>query len=263
MIERQVLNSKSDNGEQPSLESRIAAAVRADASLSAADFGALIGEAEVAAAAAATTSAEERERALDLSIDPATAQQLILIAELRRDRLNAVLPRLQQKLGQAQNWEYGQRWEADYRQVEALRDKAAQRFARYPALVHELIEIILEAQAVDAAVSRVNGSALPGEHRRLQSVELKGRGLKNFSISNPSVVDMVRLPDWKHSERMLWPPHRPIDPAMVVPMQVGDPRLTTDRWYEVGDEQRAIEQERRRRELEQAEFARKQFYGQA
>ena len=49
---------------------------------------------------------------------------------------------------------------------------------------------------------------------------------------------------------------------MVLPMQVGDPRLTTDRWYEVGDEQRAIEQERRRRELEQAEFARKQFYGQ-
>ena len=62
---------------------------------------------------------------------------------------------------------------------------------------------------------------------------------------------------------MLWPPHRPIDPAMVVPMQVGDPRLTTDRWYEVGEEQRAIEQERQRRELETAEIARKQFYGQA
>jgi hypothetical protein len=61
---------------------------------------------------------------------------------------------------------------------------------------------------------------------------------------------------------MLWPLRRPIDPAMVVPMQIGDPRLTTDRWHEVGDEQRAIEQERQRRELEQAEIARKQFYGQ-
>jgi hypothetical protein len=39
--------------------------------------------------------------------------------------------------------------------------------------------------------------------------------------------------------------------------------LTTDRWYEVGEEQRAIEQERQRRELEAAEIARKQFYGQS
>jgi hypothetical protein len=103
---------------------------------------------------------------------------------------------------------------------------------------------------------------VPGEHRRLQRIELKARGLENFSISNPSVIDMVRLPDWEHSERMLWPPHRPIDPAMIVPMQVGDWRLTTDRWHEVGEEQRAIERERQLRELESAEIARKQFYGQ-
>jgi hypothetical protein len=135
--------------------------------------------------------------------------EALMVAELTRDRLHAALPRLQQKLGEAQSREYAARWESDYRQAEALRDAAAQRFARYPALVHELIEIILEAQAVDAEVSRVNGSALPGEHRRLQSVELKARGLKNFSISNPSVVDMVRLADWQHSERMAWPPHPP------------------------------------------------------
>ena len=49
---------------------------------------------------------------------------------------------------------------------------------------------------------------------------------------------------------------------MVLPMQVGDPRLTTDRWHEVGEEQRAIERERQLRELESAEIARKQFYGQ-
>jgi hypothetical protein len=260
MIEREVLNSKSGNGAQPSLEQRIAAALRADASLSAADLDALIGEVEVAAAAAATTATEERERALDISTDPAAAHERVLVAELSRDRLKAALPRLQRQLGEAQNREYAQRWEADYRQTEALRDKAVQRFARYPALVHELIEIILEAQAVDAEVSRVNGSALPGEHRRLQGVELKARGLENFSISNPSVVDMVRLPDWEHSECMLWPPHRPIDPAMVVPMQLGDPRLTTDEWWEVGEEQRTAEQARQKREAVEADQARREFY---
>jgi hypothetical protein len=127
-------------------------------------------------------------------------------------------------------------------------------------LVHELIEIILKAQSADAEVSRVNGSALPGEHRRLQNVELKARGLENFSISNPSVIDMVRLPDWERTERMLWPQHRPIDPAMVVPMQIGDPRLTTDRWHEVGEEQRAAEAERQRAEAIEAEQARAEFY---
>jgi hypothetical protein len=79
---------------------------------------------------------------------------------LSRNRLKAALPRLQRRLGEAQNREYAQRWEADYRQAEALQDMAAQRFARYRALVYEVIEIVLEAPTVDAAVSRVNGSAL-------------------------------------------------------------------------------------------------------
>jgi hypothetical protein len=254
MVER----GRNDGVQPPTLEARIASALRDDAT--AADLGALIGEVEMAAAAAATAATEERERALDITTDPATAHERVLVAELSRDRLKAVLPRLQRQLGEAQNREYAQRWQAAYRQAEALRDAAAQRFARYPELVHEMIEIILEAQAVDAEVSRVNGAALPGEYRRLQSVELEARGLKNFSISNPSVVDMVRLPDWEHSERMLWPPHRPIDPAMVVPMQVGDPRLTTDHWHEVGEEQRAIERERQRRELEEADRSRAEFY---
>ena len=244
----------------PALEQKIAAALGNGATAASDDLAALIAETEAAVAAAEQSAALEKERALHISTEPATAHERVAVAELSRDRLKAVLPRLQRQLGEAQGREYALRWESDYRQTEALRDKAAQRFARYPALVHELIEIILEAQAVDAAVSRVNGSARPGEHRRLQSVELKARGLENFSISNPSVVDMVRLPDWEHSERMLWPPHRPIDPAMIVPMQVGDPRLTTDRWHEVGEEQRAAEEERQKREAIEADRARREFY---
>jgi len=242
------------------LEQKIAAALGNGATAASDDLAALIAETEAAVAAAEQSAALEKERALDISTEPATAHERVAVAELSRDRLKAVLPRLQRQLGEAQSREYAARWESDYRQVEALRDKAAQRFARYPALVHDVIEIILEAQAVDAEVSRVNGLALPGEHRRLQSVELKARGLENFSISNPSVIDMVRLPDWEHSERMLWPPHRPIEPAMVVPMQIGDWRLTTDRWYEVGEEQRAAEESRQRAEAIEAEEARAEFY---
>jgi hypothetical protein len=254
----------SDKQRPVPLEQRITAAL-ADADMNSADLATLIQETETAIVAAEQSAEAERTKGLDptLSPDAKAAREAMQAAEFARDRLRTVLPRLRSRLAEVEAREYAQRWEADYRQAEALRDAAARRFARYPALVHELIEIILEAQSVDAEVSRVNGLALPGEHRRLRSVELKSRGLANFSISNPSVIDMVRLPDWERSERMLWPPHRPIDPAMVVPMQVGDPRLTTDRWHEVGEEQRAIERERQRRELEAAEIARKQFYGQA
>jgi len=44
---------------------------------------------------------------------------------------------------------------------------------------------------------------------------------------------------------------------MVLPMQVGDPRLTTDRWHEVGQEQRAAEEARQKREAIEADRARK------
>jgi len=47
---------------------------------------------------------------------------------------------------------------------------------------------------------------------------------------------------------------------MVLPMQVGDPRLTTDRWHEVGQEQRAAEEARQKREAIEADRARREFY---
>jgi hypothetical protein len=216
VIERQILNSKSGNGAQPSLESRIAAALHADASLSAADLGALIGEAEVAAAAAAATAIEERERALDIAIDPATAHQRVLVAELSRDRLKAVLPRLQQKLGEAQRREEAERWDAAYQRVAAKAEAAAERFARYPVLLAELLDLIQLAAQVDREASAVN-SAAPGEHRRVRAVELMARGLKAFSINQPSITRDLKLPRWDNSALLAYPRHEPLDPSLYAP----------------------------------------------
>ena len=47
---------------------------------------------------------------------------------------------------------------------------------------------------------------------------------------------------------------------MVLPMQVGNPRLTTDRWHEVGEEQRAAEEARQKREAIEADQQRHEFY---
>jgi hypothetical protein len=265
MAERRALSSKLGNSARPTLEQQIAAALRADASLSSADLETLIGEVEVAAAAAAQTAVQERERALDplSSIDSAAAHAAVVAAELRRDRFNAALPRLRQQLDAAQQREATERWEARYQCLQPKLADAAAKFARYPDLAAQLSELMTLAVQVDEEVSALNGSAPPDERRRLKGVELTARALDSFSVSQPSIAQGLRLPVWQHSEQMAWPPPQRLDPSLFVPVQVGDPRLTTDRWWEVGEEQRASEQERQRRELEEAEVARKQFYGQA
>jgi hypothetical protein len=82
-----------------------------------------------------------------------------------------------------------------------------------------------------------------------------------FSRDQPSLINSVQLFDFANGSQRWPPPQPPFDPSSFVPVQVGDPRLTTDCWHEVGEVQRAMEQERQRRELEAAEVARKQFYG--
>jgi hypothetical protein len=272
MIERRAIASKaatrpadavpqSGNGAPPpSLESQIAAALRSDASPSVADLDALVGEVEAAAAAAATTAVEERERALDISIDPATAHEKVLIAELRRDRLHAVLPRLQQRLAAAVTQESALRWDARYRRVAALVEEGAEKYRAYPRLAAELVELMQLAAALDREASAVNISAAPGEHRRIKAVELLARDLANFSISQPSIAQGLRLPDWQASELMLFPRREALDPSLYAPPPF-DVRFSED-WAIPGEQQRAAAAVRERQQVIADDKARRRFYGE-
>jgi hypothetical protein len=82
----------------------------------------------------------------------------------------------------------------------------ARKYAEYPKLVARLIDLFESAKAVDEEVSRINGSAPPGEHRRLLGVELTARSLESFSTADPAVAKGVQLPDWVQSARTVWPP---------------------------------------------------------
>jgi hypothetical protein len=73
-------------------------------------------------------------------------------------------PRLQK----AQAAEYAARWESEYERIEAKRDEWARKYAEYPKIVTQLVDLFGSAKAVDEE----NGSAPPGEHRRLLGVEL-------------------------------------------------------------------------------------------
>jgi hypothetical protein len=120
MIERRSISNKPANGAQAaSLEQRIASVLSGSDDLSVDELRALIGETESAAAAAAQTAIEERERALDLASDPATAQQRVWAADLARDRLQAALPKLRPLLDAAWRREAAERWQTEYERVAA------------------------------------------------------------------------------------------------------------------------------------------------
>jgi hypothetical protein len=261
VVERRPLKSTSGNGAQPSsLEQQIAAALAADKLPPSSELSALLAEVDVAAAAAAASAAAERERALDLSSDPAAAQQLILIAELRARRLEAARPRLEQRLQAALGAEYSERWDAHYRRLAAKVEEAAERFRRYPALAAEMVELLNSAAAVDKEVGDLHIRAVAGEHRRLPQVELLARGLKAFSAVAPSVVRDLKLPDWQDSQRLLYPRQQPFDPSFYAPAPY-DEQCSPD-WWKRGEQQRAAAAERERRELVAADRARRQFYGE-
>jgi adenylate kinase family enzyme len=168
----------------------------------------LIREVEQAAAAAEQTAKQEHAKAIDLiaSPDPKAAHERVVESEIFRDRLHHAIPRLRDKLTVALAAEAKERWWADYQRAKAKRDEAADMFAEYPELAARLVEIFRTAQAVDKEVSRLNGVAPVGEHRRLKPVELEARGLENYSRDTPSLAKMLRLPDPEQPGKFVWPP---------------------------------------------------------
>lgn len=223
------------------LEQRIATALSSNTR--SADLAALTAETESAITQVETTAGAEKEKALNpaLSPDPRAARLAMEDAAFAATRLRKLLPRLQQKLHQVAAAEERARWLADYERVKVKIDQAAKKFAEYPELAARLIEIFREAEAVDQEVSRVDGSAPAGEHRRLRGVELIARGLESFTRDSPSIAETVQLPDWQDSNRMTWPPPQPLLAAVYAAMMVPqyDPRRYSADWAAAMEEDNA------------------------
>jgi predicted transcriptional regulator len=164
------------------LQQKIVAAL-ADADIKSTDLSALIERTEAAIAEADQAAEIARSKALDpaLSPDAKSAREAMVAAEFDRDRLHTLLPRLRERLQQVEAAEAHARWLAEYERVSTMIEKSVRRFAKYPELINELINLFQDAEAVDKEVAHVNDSAPDGEHRRLRQVELVARGLNNFS----------------------------------------------------------------------------------
>jgi hypothetical protein len=101
-----------------------------------------------------------------------------------------------------------------------------------------LVDLFESAKAVDEAVSRINGSAPPGEHRRLLRVELTARSLEGFSTADRPIAKAVDCPTGRTA--LGWPGHRHgrSTPACFAPVAF-DRRLSAD-WWQVQEEGRAM-----------------------
>ncbi len=157
---------------QPSatLDQRIASAL-SDAKISSGELTELITETETAFAAAEVTAQAEREKALDPIASPDTdeAERSLRAAELSRDRLRSSLCRLRLRFDEVAMAEYTAHWEADYEALEARQNALAKEFSeKYQKLT--LCDLFRRALAIDEERSRVNGTAPPGESRRLRGV---------------------------------------------------------------------------------------------
>jgi hypothetical protein len=182
------------------LEQRIAAALTPTDITStdtATDLAPLIAEVEAAAAAADENATRAREEALDpaVVVDTAKVGAAVATATLTRDRLQAALPRLQERLKRAREREYAECWLNGYAAVKVRRDAAAEQLReRYPTIVAELVALMADIAATDNEIDRINTTAPHGDYPRLRGVELTARGLDRLLQPDISIVQELRLP---------------------------------------------------------------------
>jgi hypothetical protein len=239
------------------LEKRIASAI-GNGSGSSGDLIELIAEASAAAEAAAQAAVAERARALDLTAsDLDTAHAALATAELSRDRLQAVLPKLRMRLTAALGSEAHARWRGDFERIEKRRDEAAAKFAEAcPRLLAGLAGLMREAAEIDGECMRVNSLAPANEPRRLVGVELTARNLTEYSGSQPSIGQTIRLPDYQHSAELAWPPtQEPFAASFAATMRVARDVRFTDRWWEAAEADAAERQQLAERRAEQQHAA--------
>ncbi len=215
--------------------------------MSSADLQALTLETNDAITQAENDALLARERAFDplATPDPQSARQKMEDAAFKHGRFLTLVPRLQARYQEVLAAEAHARWEADYESVNAQVQQAAHKWTKYRKLAAQMVETV-DTEAIDAEVSRVNGSAPDGEHRRLRGVELTARGLDAFSVENPSIAKALQLPDFEHSRHMAWPrPEVPLGVRMALSMSV--PPHPGDDWASTAaqDNVRRAENERR------------------
>jgi hypothetical protein len=263
------------------LDTRIAAALNPDNEiLASSEVAQLLADVEAAASEADALASKAHREAVDPTkiLDTKTVATAVATAALHRDRLQAALGPLRERLKQAQEAEYAASWSAARDEVEKQRDNHVQKLReRIPVLFAELIDLVSEITKIDALVFQINDGRPAGEHSLQQTEEL-ARGVERFGLAGYngllSLQTDLKLPKFTTDgpgAQLAWPPPKP---APQIGFQVPHNPLYSADWWQYTDERdrqrraefdRAVEQSvnaeaerERRREDEAKEWNEKQ-----
>ena len=198
---------------QIDLDARIAAAFANGAKSN--DVATLIKDTERAAASASDMAEQARNHALDPTLsgfELTDARKCMDDAAFKRDRLQAALGKLRERLAELKDQEENARRQVAYDKAKAVRDELAEELADlYPAFAQKLAELLARVAINDAEVDSINNHALPRGADRLLVAELKARGLPGWvmnSVAEPRITDQLYLPPWQPRSNYLWPPRK-------------------------------------------------------
>jgi hypothetical protein len=193
--------------------------------------GATIGDALVHDIAQGIAEADalaqaERTRSLDpMTTDAEAAAQRASIAELRRDRLQAALPRIEERVAARERSAALAQWTSDADQVEQWVEAAAKKLATtYAELALRLSAALREASAANVEADQINGAAPDGVDRRIAKVDL-------------GFTKNLVLPDFDHPRRNLWPPRSSVAESYAAMVGMAtDPRAYSSEWWKAKQE---------------------------
>ena len=165
-------------------------------------------------------------------------------AELARDRLRTLLPRLQE----AQAAEFLTQWRADFEGLKVERDAlAAQLREVYPPYATKIADLFARIAVNDEALSRLHQARPAGVALHLVGAELVARGLDGFTRFEPSIASELKLPDRNQAAKLAWPPPTPsiavqvaADMARMLPPHAGA------NWHQKRETREAAEARKRK-----------------
>jgi len=197
---------------QIDLDARIAAAFADGAKSN--DVATLIKDAEHGAASASDRAEQARNHALDPTLSGSElkdARKCMDDAAFKRDRLQAALGKLRERLAELKDQEENARRLVAYDKAEAVRDELAKELADlYPSVAQKLVELLSRVVINDREIDYINNRALPYGAHRLLVAELKARGLPWVAnnVETPRITDHLNLPPWQPRSDYQWPPRK-------------------------------------------------------
>ena len=185
---------------------------------------ALIEETEAAAHVASEAAERSRTRAFDPSLtmlEVATTRGEMEDAAFNRDRLQAAMLRLKERLDQLRIAEENDRRRATYKKAKAERDAlAAELEALYPSFAQKLADLLTRIEASNREIEILNANALPAGVEPLLLAELVARKMDGWTkdgLDAPRLTSSVRLPAFERTPHApwLWPCSKPEQGVMI------------------------------------------------